>query len=77
VLHGTEKQRAIFFIAKNDDRRMNRHIAYLIHEPKARIEITLRARGPEVQQYYIAPFPQVIKPLELEFADSAGGKTVA
>jgi len=56
---------------------MKRRIAYLIHEPKARIEITLRARGPEVQQYDIAPFPQVIKPLEMEFVDSAGGKTVA
>jgi hypothetical protein len=56
---------------------MKGHIAYLIHEPKARIEITLRARGSEVQQYHVTPFPQVIKPLELEFVDPACGKTVA
>ena len=76
VFHGTEKQRAIFFVAKHDDRRVKGYVADLIHEPKARIEITLRACRSEVQQYYVAPLPQVIKPLKLEFVDPACRKTV-
>jgi len=53
------------------------HVADLIHEAEASIIVALRACGSEVQQYYIAPFPQVIKPLELEFVDPSCRKAVA
>jgi hypothetical protein len=52
-------------------------VADLVHQAKASIVVALCARGSEVQQYYIAPFPQVIKPLKLEFVDPTCGKTVA
>jgi hypothetical protein len=77
VFHGTEKQGAIVFVAKNNDRRMKGHVAYLIHESKASIEIALRARGSEVKQYHIAPFPQVVEPLKLELIDPTCGEAVA